>query len=50
MANFNLPWTVIITSVGGVVLDSKKNEICFFGKEGLEAMREAVRIINQEGK
>ena len=46
MIDLNLPWTVAITSVGGVVLDSKKNEICFFGKEGLEPMREAVRIIN----
>ena len=48
--NLNLPWRLILTITGGVIVDAAKIEVAFCDKESVEQVRSAIEILNQHGE
>ena len=42
----NLPWRLVVTTTGGVVLDSARREIAFCDKEHVERVAGGIQWLN----
>ena len=45
----NLPWRLIVTATGGVVLDSRGCEVAFCDRGGAEQMKAGIEMLNARG-